>query len=75
MGPYERLANAIVIQAVKDWRLAAKTLKKHPRYDSAKQMKAECERFFRSEWFVALTNVDGNVVLRKLEEEAVAYDK
>ncbi len=35
---YENLANAIVLQAVKDWRKAVKTLKKRPRYQAAKQM-------------------------------------
>ena len=67
---YEDLANAIVLQAVKDWRKAVKTLKKRPRYEAAKQMKEDCERFFRSEWFEELTSVDGNVILRKLEKEA-----
>ena len=49
--PYENLANAIVLQAVKDWRSAVRKLKKRPRYDPARQMKDECERFFLSDWF------------------------
>ena len=71
---YEELANAIVLQAVKDWRKAVKTLKKKPRKESAKQMKEECERFFRSEWFEELTSVDGSVILRKLKQEAGIND-
>lgn len=71
---YEELANAIVLQAVKDWRKAVKTLKKRPRYAAAKQMKEECERFFRSEWFEELTSVDGSVILRKLKQEAGIND-
>lgn len=67
---YEDLASAIIIQAVKDWRKAVKTLKKRPWYGPAKQMKEECERFFRSQWFAELTDVDGNFILRKLEQEA-----
>ena len=71
---YEELANAIVLQAVKDWRKAVKTLKKRPRYETAKQMRDECERFFRSEWFEELTSVDGSVILRKLKQEAGIND-
>ena len=29
----------------------------------------DIEKFFRSDWFTALTNVDGEVILRKLQEE------
>ena len=72
---YENLANAIVLQAVKDWRKAVKTLKKHPRYEPAKQMKEDCERFFRSEWFEELTSVDGSVILRKLKQEENIHDE
>lgn len=73
--PYENLANAIVLQAVKDWRSAVRTLKKRPRYDPAKQMKEECERFFRSDWFEGLTSVDGSVILRKLKQEENIHDE
>ncbi len=71
---YEDLANAIVLQAVEDWRKAVKTLKKRPRYEAAKQMRDDCEKFFRSEWFEALTNVDGSIILRKLKQEAGIND-
>lgn len=66
---YEDLANAIVLQAVKDWRGAVRKLKKRPRYAPAKQRKEECEEFFRSAWFEALTDVDGSYILRKLRQE------
>ena len=74
-GPYEELAGAIVMQAVKDWRRAVKTLKKKPRKESAKQMKEECERFFRSQWFEDLTDVDGSFILRKLKQEEGIHDE
>ena len=73
--PYENLANAIVLQAVKDWRSAVRTLKKRPRYDPAKQMREECERFFLSDWFEELTSVDGSVILRKLKQEENIHDE
>ena len=47
MNPYENLANAIVLQAVKDYRLT----------DDEAEL-AEIERFFRSDWFGVLTDVD-----------------
>lgn len=73
--PYENLANAIVLQAVKDWRSAVRKLKKRPRYDPARQMKDECERFFLSDWFEALTSVDGGMILRKLKQEEGIHDE
>jgi len=73
--PYENLTNAIVLQAVKDWRSAVRKLKKRPRYDPAKQMKDECERFFLSGWFEELTSVDGSVILRKLKQEENIHDE
>ena len=66
---YKELANAIVLQAVKDWRWAVHTLKEYPGYEQARHMRSDCERFFRSVWFVELTGVDGRVILRKLREE------
>ena len=71
---YAKLATAIVLQAVRDWRSAVRKLKKRPRYEPAKQMKDECERFFRSGWFMALTGADGSYILLKLKKEE-AYDE
>ena len=71
MDPYENLANAIVLHAVKDWRAARKKLKKRPKNEEAKLMVKDCEEFFRSDWFTALTDVDGEVLLRKLQEEEI----
>lgn len=66
---YENLANAIVLQAVKDYRDALRTLKKHPRRSGARSVKNDCERFFRSSWYQTLTSVDGEILMRKLNEE------
>lgn len=73
--PYQNLANAIVLSAVKDWRAAVKKLKKRPKHELSLQMKAECERFFLSEWFETLTSVDGEVILKKLKQEADIDDE
>jgi len=69
IDPYEDLANAIVLLAVKDYRDALKKLMKHPRHESAKRTKAEVERFLRSDWYRELTAVEPEILLRKLKEE------
>ena len=58
MNPYENLANAIVLQAVKDYRLT----------DDEAEL-AEIERFFRSDWFGVLTDVDPEYLIRRLQKE------
>ena len=60
MKPFERLANAIVLKAVDDYRAA----------DSPAE-REDIERFFLSGWFTALTNADGGYILNKLREERV----
>jgi len=59
--PYQELANAIIIQAAKDYRKALK-------YDDIK-MKRDCVRFFRSKWFKTLTELDGEILIEKLKSE------
>ena len=67
--PYQNLANAIILMAVKDYRDALKKLKKRPRYGPAHDIKNEVERFFRSDWYRELTSVDGNILIKKLKSE------
>ena len=50
-NPYENLANAIILQAVKDYRAAGKKLKRNPKNKDAKLMVEDCERFLCSDWF------------------------
>ena len=112
---YENLANAIIIQAVKDYREAKTFLKKHPRTDeleadvvarlaerkkrreelkrknlppeqekksreerlldairSNERMAKETERFFCSEWFSRLANINGHWLLERLRREMEA---
>lgn len=68
--PYESLANAIILQAVKDWRDSVKKLKKRPRFQPAMDMKEECEEFFLSDYYKILSSVDGEWLLNKLKKEA-----
>ena len=68
---YEKLANAIVLQAVKDYRNALKRLKKHPHNRIALYTKQEVEQFFRSSWYASLTTVDPEILIQKLNEEVI----
>lgn len=69
---YENLANAIILQAVKDYRVALKSLNANPRSRTALSDMTELERFFRSEWFATLTSVDGEMLIRSLQMEVDA---
>lgn len=66
---YERLANAIILQTVDDYRKARKDLKLNIHNHEAMIILKDCERFFRSEWFGVLTALDGKDLLSKLETE------
>jgi hypothetical protein len=89
INPYEELANAIIAQAVQDYRAELRFLKRHPhtpdldteeaesdeqrRKLKARIEKHECEQsrievFFRSEWFLLLTDLDGDVLMRRVRE-------
>ena len=64
---WEDLAQAIILQAVTDYRKARKRVRTMPDQKAAQAT----ERFFRSWWFAQLTDVDGEYLLRKLKEETV----
>lgn len=68
-GNYETLANAIIIQAVKDFRAAYKRHLIKP--DDAKANKdiREITRFFCSQYFEALSDLDGPALLHQLMRE------
>ena len=109
---YERLANGIIEQAVKDYRRARKYLKKHPHTEeleanvasqiaekkrrreeraklhlppervkrskeerlldnirSNERTVADTEKFFLSDWFTDLTEINGKWLLERLKQE------
>lgn len=70
--PCDNLAQAVILQAVKDYRTARKELKYHPKNKDTKLMIEDCERFFRSDWFGVLTSVDGQMLLKRLQEEELS---
>lgn len=53
---YENLANAIIIQAVKDIRRGNKYEK-------------DARRFLESDWFEVLSKADGRTILKRLDDE------
>ena len=63
----ENLSNAIVLQAVKDYRSALSGCNVNGR--DSKSVIEECERFFQSEWFNVLTNVDGMIIIANIRKE------
>ena len=69
MNSYEELANTIIIKAVSDYRDARRALARNPDNTLAQRQVGLCERFFLSDWFKILSNVDGEVVLEKLRKE------
>ncbi|MCC8073682.1 MAG: hypothetical protein LIO62_06105 [Clostridiales bacterium] len=67
--PNELLSRAIIVQAAKDYRHALGILQKNPSSRSALYSKREIETFFRSNWYQTLTEVDGEFLITKLQEE------
>lgn len=68
MNPYEHLIEAIIVQAVEDYRKALRG-KTYEGQSSAEEIVKECEDFFRSDWYSDLTKVNGEMLIRKLREE------
>ena len=67
--PYERLANAIILQAVTDYRTALKKIQANPKNQDAIDEALRIERFFCSAWYSQLTSVDGEYLIRRLRDE------
>ena len=61
---YELLADAIIVQAAKDYRKA-----------KSFSVRNEIKCFFLSDWFGCLTNAAGHKLFRKLEQERTGTKK
>jgi len=68
---YQELANAIVLAAVQDYRIALKKLNKNPQNPTALYTKKEVERFFRSDYYKILTSLDPDMLIEKIQAEVV----
>jgi len=70
--PCENLASAIVLCAVQDYRKTLRTLARFPDRREVSKEKSSILEFFRSGWYRTLTSIDPELLIRKLDEEAVA---
>jgi len=66
---YQALANAIIVQAVKDFKPAYRRLKRHPNDKLAQDTVREITKFFCSDYFYALSNLDGPALLNRIIRE------
>ena len=64
---YRNLANAIILQAVADYRNALKGIS-YNNYPPEAIIK-EVEIFFRSRWYRELTNIDAEYLIERLQKQ------
>ena len=64
---YRSLADAIIMQAVHDYRRSVQQLIRKPYSTKAHQDKQEVEAFFLGDWFQVLSDLDGQELLQRLE--------
>ena len=67
--PYEALGNAIILQAVKDYRTVLKRIKHNPKNRIAIDEALTIEKFFRGPLYSVLTSVDPEFLISKLRAE------
>ena len=71
---YEKLANAVILLAVKDFRAAYRRLMRHPDDRKAQAEIQSIERFFWSQHFNLFTALDGPALLQKIIDEMEGGD-
>lgn len=64
---YINLINAIILQAFKDYKQAAQTLRRNPNSDYAQYLMEDVIRFCRSSWLTFLTDVDGEWLIKRMK--------
>lgn len=67
ISPEERLVNALIASTAKEYRRALKA-------DNQGKI-AECERFFRSEWFEFLSDANGEYLIERIRKEVKEKSK
>ena len=68
---YEKLANAIIVQAVKDFRPAYRRLRRYPDDELAQNTVREITNFFCSDYFSILTDLDGPDLLQRIMKDVL----
>ena len=67
---FENLANAIIIQAVRDYNSVLKYKDRNEELDySHKVLEDDLTKFFCGNWFAILTNIDGVWLMQTIEEQ------
>ena len=66
---YNNLANAIILEAVKDYRKCKRKIERGKAKDADYDEIFKIETFFKSDYFKSLTNIDGIALLENLEKE------
>jgi len=67
---YVELANAIVLQAFKDYRKALFKIVQEPGEWKHRSTKKKLESFFRSKWYRTLTDLDPEILMREAKRQA-----
>lgn len=65
---YENLVNAIILQAVKDYKAVLFRLEDHPNNRDAQFEKKRLEGFFHSNWYNTLTDLDAGTLISGVQE-------
>lgn len=66
---YQNLANAIILLAVKDYKVVLRRLMRNPRSRDAQSEKKQLERFFFSQWYGILTEIDPNRLISEVKKQ------
>lgn len=72
---YQLLANAIVMQAVKDYRFYIRKQFKSPNDAVVDGQIKLLEKFFKSDWFSELCNLDMKYVLDRVKKDTIEEAK
>ena len=68
---WEDLANAIILQAIKDYRYCRWLVRHKPDQKQAQAIIREVERFIGSWWYYQLTDIDGDKLKETLRREPI----
>ena len=64
---YEELANAIIVFAMQEYQIYYKKYLRDPNNSRLRGRVKEIRAFMKSDWFSALSKVDGDYILNKIE--------
>jgi len=71
---WKRLASAIVVRAAEDYVLALRAVKRCREDKCSMQDALSLERFFHSQWYDMLTDMDGDYLIKRMRQ-AVARER